>query len=524
MTVIEKKVRRLRWRLEWLNFWRRVVRLSLIALILIALYVLAEKFLPVPWDSSLFASTAVIATIPLALVWALLTRTTTRSAAIVTDEKLSLRERLSTALSIGKPITPMEQAALADAEAHARVIRAHRVFPMPVWRDLYYMPIPILFMAITALLIRPYDLLTRPQKPEKELGTKTQRDLAKRIEEAQKELKNVKKAKEPLQIRELTAEMELLRKDLMAKELTQTDVMKRFSNMADRLADRKTQMEKKIAETQKLERLRSAQQTKKLVDAMARGNFNKAKEELDKLSQKLQDEKLDQNERQQLSKELKALSEALKENSELSKMLAQAAANLSNGQMTAAGEKLQLSGQQMQNLADTLSQMEQLDQLANAMRGLGKPGECECGGKGECEACGQWALSLKLMGEFSTGETEGRGPGMGGPGQGMGGQARFQEGKVGFKPTKPRAKMGKGDIIGMVRVWGPQIKGDSQVDFTDAHFEYSQAAEDTMVKENIPLELREVVRDYFDAIRPATLSSSPDPAEGGENDTGTGSP
>ena len=39
MSLVEKKVRVIRWRLEWLNFMRRLVRVLLIVLVLAALYV-----------------------------------------------------------------------------------------------------------------------------------------------------------------------------------------------------------------------------------------------------------------------------------------------------------------------------------------------------------------------------------------------------------------------------------------------------------------------------------------------------
>jgi hypothetical protein len=92
---------------------------------------------------------------------------------------------------------------------------------------------------------------------------------------------------------------------------------------------------------------------------------------------------------------------------------------------------------------------------------------------------------------------------MGGPGRGMGGIPQFKETPTQFQPSKARMKLDKGDIIGVVKVWGPQVKGEASAKFEQTYLEYRQSAEDSMTRENIPLEYRTLVRDYFDAIRPS---------------------
>ncbi|MBM3335466.1 hypothetical protein FJY63_12470, partial [Candidatus Sumerlaeota bacterium] len=158
MSTVEKKVRLIRWRLEWLNFARRFVRLFLIALIILTLCLIALKFISLPWQFAVIARWLVAATVPLALLWAALTRTSLSGAAVTADQRLALRERLSTALAVGAPQTAMEQALMADAQTHASRLMAHRAFPMPLWRDLCFMPIPLIAMALVGLLVPRYDL------------------------------------------------------------------------------------------------------------------------------------------------------------------------------------------------------------------------------------------------------------------------------------------------------------------------------------------------------------------------------
>jgi len=114
------------------------------------------------------------------------------------------------------------------------------------------------------------------------------------------------------------------------------------------------------------------------------------------------------------------------------------------------------------------------------------------------------ADAAAIVAKFREGASDRFGAGMGGPGHGQGGKAPITETPTKFQPTKTQMKMDKGDIIGAVRVWGQQIKGETTAKFEQAYIESRQSAEDTLSRENIPLEYRILVRNYFDAIRPAT--------------------
>jgi hypothetical protein len=338
------------------------------------------------------------------------------------------------------------------------------------------------------------------------LPTKSQQELAKRLDAFQRELdKTVKTAAPPVQMRELSSEMQRLLRDLQSKEMSRTDVLKNLSTMSDRLTERKEDLEKKMAAAQQLDKFRSGEMTKKISEALAKGNFAQAKTEMDKLGEQLKQDALPPEQRAKLAGEMKGLSDALKDNPELSKMLAQAAANLNAGDVGKAVSDLQLSAQEMQALAETLRQMAELDKLAQDLRILQAGQLCDCGCS-TCTACSCYAAMVAEMGKFREGDTDKFGPGMGGPGHGAGGIPGFQETPTQFQPTKARMKMDKGDIIGAIRVWGPQVKGDADVKFEETYFQYRQSAEDTLSRENIPLEYRTLVRDYFDAIRPATAA------------------
>jgi tetratricopeptide (TPR) repeat protein len=517
MTMVEKKIRYVRWRLEWLNFCRRFVRLLLVALILLTGYVIAGKFAKLPYAFWTVAPYVLTSSIPLALVWAVATRTNRRNAAIATDQQLALRERLSTALVLGRPKNAMEAAVLADAEEHARPIRARRVFPMPIWGEVYAMPLLVAIMLVVGMFIPNIRVLAsadekKPEQGEAALPTKAQEQLARRLEAFQRKLETgATSAPLGMRMREVSTDMEKFFRDLKERRaMSQADVMKELSKLEDKIAQRRDQMEKEVESTRDLEDVAktTGEETKTVADAMAKGNFNKAGDELTKLAEKLQKGELSKDQMDKLAADLQKMSQALKDNPELAKALAQAAQNLKAGQMGKAGQNLNLSAQQMQSLAETMKQMQQLAQAQKMMQAMKAMQQCQGCNSSSCTACMSFQQLAAILGEsgFKPGESERFGPGMGGPGHGQGGKAPFQNTPIKFQPTQPQSNLTQGDIIGALRVWGPQIRGEANTKYQDAYIEYSQSAEDTMSRENIPLEYRSLVKQYFDAIRPATMA------------------
>ena len=585
MTTLERKIRRMRRRLDWIGFCQRLVRLLLAALFGVAVYLAVGRFVKLPWTLGEVLPWALAASVPLALLWTLVRRTSLRDASIATDLKTSLRERLSTALLLGRPKSAMEAAVVADAERHALLLRAHTVFPMPVWRELYVMPVPILLIVALATLPDFLSLWHNPkQNPnERALPTQAQADLARHLEEFRRQLEEVTTTTLPATQRDLAASMENLFKDLQSERMTESDARKRLSSMSDRLAEQRQALENQVARVRNLDQFRTNEATQPLADALAKGNFEAAQAELKKIAEKLQSGDLSDAERQKLAEELKRLAQAMQRNQKpqgskpsggqqdpkqqkegssgqrsssrsmadmpgmpnlggmsaglvstddpqanssgeqsLGQSLERAAASLGQGDLQQALDQLSMSAGEMQSLADSLQQMGELDQISQTLDALSECMSCGGCGKPGCKACMGYAEMLAALGASGQGREGGqnrfslrtgpwragetanrRGTGMGGPGQGMGGRAPFKDGEVDFKSAKLNMQMGKGDIIGVVREWGPQIAGEANVQFESVFEEYNQSAEDTMAREHIPLEYRTLVRDYFDAIRPA---------------------
>lgn len=99
---------------------------------------------------------------------------------------------------------------------------------------------------------------------------------------------------------------------------------------------------------------------------------------------------------------------------------------------------------------------------------------------------------------------------MGGPGRGRGGKAPESNGGVSFRNEKLKGQAsGKGKITGVMYVKGLGKKGEATREYTAAVDTFRKSQEESLESDNIPLERRALVRDYFDRIQPATTPSTP---------------
>lgn len=90
---------------------------------------------------------------------------------------------------------------------------------------------------------------------------------------------------------------------------------------------------------------------------------------------------------------------------------------------------------------------------------------------------------------------------MGGPGQGRGGQAQFSDQQTTFKREQLNQQLDKGKILSILKVDGPQQKGEATVEFLQVVQQYSQEAEDALDREHIPLHMQKLVRNWLDTLR-----------------------
>ncbi len=185
------------------------------------------------------------------------------------------------------------------------------------------------------------------------------------------------------------------------------------------------------------------------------------------------------------------------------------------GQGQQSGQSAQGSGQPGESqMGQQSSQGMQGSQTAaggSQRSGAGREGMGQgqmSGGSQRGQGAGSGLGSSPQTGPWAPGNTERTGPGMGGPGRGSGGQAPFDDSnQPGFFDTMPPGEKNPGEIIAVMKVDAPALKGESKVQYQQVFTEYRQKADDAISREEIPATLQPMVKDYFDAISPEAVGS-----------------
>jgi hypothetical protein len=481
------------------------------------------------------------------------------SAALAADERLDLRARLSSAVALGASggTSPMSPALLADARRHAAALVVGREFPLRAPRAAIYLPPGLLALALALAIMPNVDLLGRKGGIEEQAAKKEEiRQVAQLMEKRIEALS--RKPEEPPRSERLPSEK--LKDDMskLVNELKEAADREQAATKLNKLLDEAKMAEERVAGMEKL--ARQMEQLEKLGDkadlpkgavqeaaaAMARGDFQKAAEELKKLAEDLKGGKLPEGKLAELKRDLERLAKMSDDWKELAKELGKAASELGEGDQQQALEELAAAMEDLKELAELLKELgaeggdgdkalqqegqrlqlteemiKQLkDMLKNAQRcafckkmyciNCGQP-RCGCEGLPQCQCQGgdgcQGVVGVPGMGLQGGGAGGGgKGAGSGGPGQGEGGKPPENPHEVKFQTTKTPGKIDpQGQIIGHMWTKGsPSLKDDEKkAEYTAAHDAAAKAATEAVESGKIPRELREYVRNYFDTTRPA---------------------
>jgi tetratricopeptide (TPR) repeat protein len=278
----------------------------------------------------------------------------------------------------------------------------------------------------------------------------------------------------------------------------------------------------------------------KAAQAMKEGNWEKAKDEVQKLKDQLAKGGLDEKAKQDLAKQIEQMQQKLEAAANAHQQAMQALQKQieeqkQQGNMAKAGElqqkldqlqrqqqqmdKLQQMAQQMgamqqalqqgdnqkaaeamANLAQQLDQMAKdaqqmkaLDQMMNNLEMAKDVMACaECAGAG-CEACQGMGMNMGM----------GKGKNMDGPpGMGMGegrgkGPRPEEKNDTNFRETRVSPRVGRGSAVLGNMVQGPNIKGDVAEEIRAEMEQFSSQPADPLTIERLPKSRRDHAQEYF---------------------------
>jgi len=296
------------------------------ALILAGGWFLLQPFVvheAAPWLRWTVAGGALGLATVLATVVAVLRAPSRVAAALALDEKFGLRERVTTSLTLDPRLeqTPAGQALLADTNQRIRDLDVRSRFPVALtWMAVA--PVAAALLAGLALLyepsqsqatVTPKEELSQPPANPTELAQKMN-ELKKRNAERREAGKHKSEDLERLE-----AELEKIankprdtKEQLRERIKEMTALEEAMKNREKELSERSRSVKSQLQQMDKMSQKGMRDGPAKDLDkALSEGKLDKAKEEIERLIKKLEDNKMSQKEKEQLQKQLEEIQKKL---------------------------------------------------------------------------------------------------------------------------------------------------------------------------------------------------------------------
>jgi hypothetical protein len=414
------------------------------------------------------------------------------------DERAGWKERLSSALALPALTHPMERALVEDVREKLKAEKPSRLFPLRAPRELKLTPLVAIAIAAVSYFVPQVDLLgyvarEREKKKEKE-------EISLAIEKLEHRKKELEKNDRPMdKVKEAIKKIDALAAELQKNPPPdRKDALSQISKLSDELKQLKDELGKGAALADKVQKAASDKggDSGELGKLLREGKFSEAVQELAKMRNALQEGKLSPAERERLRREMENLMEKMSKDKDLNaleKKLAEAMKGMQDG------DEKGLDGLQKE-LGKMESELNESDQLGEALKDLENLSDALAKGEGECPKCGEKKGKCKCKGDgLETDEEHEPGDGLG---KGFGYGTR-PENPTEFdtEKSKVKSKLGKGTYVGSYFMKGEPPKGEAATQYAEVERAYAEEAMDALGKQKIPAAQRDYVRDYFDAIR-----------------------
>jgi hypothetical protein len=538
MEELQKQVRRAKRRITLQRFVNVLGWCWFAALLVAAGLIIVDKYKPMNVQLWVWGAGAVVAGFIAALVWTVLVRSLPLEAALEIDRRFGLKERVSSTLAMPPEDLASEAGQTVANDATRRVARLEisEKFPISPPQRLLLPIIPAILAVLVALFLNPpgpentaqaktEDPTVKPQV--KKASEVVRKQLAERQEKAKQE--GLKEAEQ------LFKKLEEGTKQMASTPPDRDKALAKLNDLSRQLQERRQQIGGAEKVKEQLNPLKNLERgpADKFAQALSKGDFDKAMEELKNIQKDLENSKLGDKEKEQLAKQLEQMKEKLDKLGEAHKA-AQAEMQKKADEMRKAGqnaeaEKLEEQIRQMQNQAP---QMQQMQDMANK---LGQCAKCLKEGKGDQaaeamkqvqnamgdmkkqldememldDAMEQLAqakdkMNCKKCGGMGCKACQGQGegdkdapPGMGlGKGRGKGERPEAKTDTASYD-SQVRQKVGKGGATVEGMVHGPNMKGDAQVQIQENVDTVRRGDTDPISSRQIPKKYGEQVKEYF---------------------------
>lgn len=480
---------------------------------------------------------ALVMVVIAALIWSAVRRPERITVARLLDDRAGLRQALSTAVSIEMRDDAWSRATIAYADRAAARVIVRQVMPVRIPRVWMALPLVALLFIVSAWLPER-DLLALFRGSEKEVVDRGA--ILEAAVEVQTAEEQIRSAFALVGVEALTQEEELADPtgEARSPQEMRLAALKKLTDAQDRLdalrnSERFQTMSRTTEMLSRLDR-QPGDQIDALTRALRQGDFSKAREELEKLADRVSQADMNAAEREEIRRQLASLAEQLaklaSDRNELERALEQAGVDpaLAQQGMEAIQNALEnaqhLSQEQRDRLMSmarsTTSACEACKSLSGSISGAcaaiaGAPGDM-----GQFGAIGQQLSAMEMMAmdlaalqaarQMLSSQCMAIGQGLGqceSGGLGIAGRragsetgqnvSDGQESKFDVENLRVQGETRAGPIIGSVMVEGDQIRGESRAEFSQAVLAAHAAASEAIETQRIPREYHDAIKGYF---------------------------
>ena len=477
------------------------------------------------------------------------------------DDRLGLDDRLSTALYCSDRSDPVAQAATADGIAVAHDPRTgealRRTWRTEVPNHWWVGPAFVLVAVLTCFMGQADLMAASDSAPAPLVGEEIRPGEG--MEEIMASIEQQPELREQLAglLEELEAEQAMDADRSMEQQ--QRDALKRMTELQRSLEDLTGGEVAQSMESMRrsLRDLEGSEQdgTAELLDALSRGEFAEAAEELEAIQEQLERGDLSESERSSMAEEFRSLSDQLQEladdRGELQDALRQAGLDpqLANDQealQQAMEQAEQLSEQQKQDLQELVESQqlskEELQQLSEATEQMAK----ECKG-GESESAGEsgqkLSRQLSKMEQLkqmlkqardtseqcrsqcqSLGEALGARPGSTPGPRGRGQEQASRTTDTDTEGVQAATTPSGGPVIGEQPVEGMLRTGESRASFQEVLSKSREGFDDAFNDDRLPRKYHDLIKYYFGDAGEVTEAVEYDAEQATESGDGAAAP
>ncbi len=544
-TSIRKQVARARRRLWVELFLNRLIRCWFVTLLIATAAIAVPKVVSIqnlaPDWTAWWMGGALGVGFLVALAWTWLRGRSELDAAMEIDRRFGLKERIASSLSLtaDEADTPAGNALINDAMRSIGRLEINERFKIQIGRSAW---LPVGAAALALLLVGFIDNKEAQSSTDPGATKLSKKELTNTQQSLRKPLVNLKKeaAKKGLkEAEELLMQVDKKVEKLAENSLNKKQALVKLNDLAKQLNERREKLGGDNEIKKQLAGMKDFNKgpADKMVDAMKNGDWDKAKQELEKLSNQLKQGKLDEAAQKELMKQMEQLKQKLeqaaaerkqaiedlkkqvedqkkkgnlaeagklqqkldqlqkqqKRSQQLGKMaqkLAEAQQAMQQGDRQAAAQAMQQMMKQMEAMQKEMTEGQMLDAAMEQLKMAKNAVGCEdCEGAG-CQMCqGGAGNRMNRMAGMGMGQGQGSGP------------RPDEKNDVNFRDSQVKQNPGKGAAVIAGEAEGPNIRGDVQEVIREEMAAQGSQPADPLVIEQLPKTQRENAEDYFNRLR-----------------------